>query len=181
MSRIEYTSPWKKFILTHETTCKNCPEGFGSGSIWDSGNTINTTININNGGFWGGFKMGIGNFLGGMLGGILSGLFGGFNIGTCFWGGGGGSCGCNINQLLNPNLAIGQTIQYMNQNGWWNNIGWFNSGQKTTDNTSDTPVQPKSSEKPETVKVAKDNEKKPESTTTKPETKPEVKQDDSED
>lgn len=121
MSHIEYTSPWKKFVMLHETTCSGCPShgmGDSSGSIWT---TYNTTYNIENGcgsGFWGGFKSGIGGILGGMVGGIVSGWLG--NIGTCSWGGGGGYCGWNINQLLDPNLAIQQARQSMQ-----NNFGTF--------------------------------------------------------
>lgn len=163
MTSIKYTSPWKKFILTHETTCRNCPEGFGSGSIWDSSsNVVNTTYNFSGGygSFWGGFKMGIGNFLGGMLGGILGGLFGGFNMGTCFWGGGGGFCGCDMNQLLNPYLAISQTLQNMSQNSWWNNMGWFNNNQTSNDAESESP-KTKSETKQNTETTSKKN--KPES------------------
>ena len=119
MTSINYTSPWKKFIMLHETTCRSCPEGFGSSS-GDYGNTYNTTYNFSGGGFWGGFKSGIGQMLGGVLGGIVCGSFGGgtnysYNMGNCsIWN----SCGFNMNQLTNPNFALWQTSQNWNNSCW---------------------------------------------------------------
>lgn len=161
MNHIEYTSPWKKFVMLHETTCSGCPShgmGDSSGNIWT---TYNTTYNIDNGcgsGFWGGFKSGIGGILGGMLGGLLSGWLG--NIGTCFWGGGGGSCGCNINQLLDPNLAIQQAMQGMQSSfgNFWSGAGnWFNpaNNNTVTGTTSDTTT--KGSSKSKDKKTTDDN------------------------
>ena len=119
MTSINYTSPWKKFILTHETTCRNCPEGFGSSS-GDFGNTYNTTINYNGGGFMSGFRTGIAGALGGIFGGLLFGSCGGGsncsqNMGNCsIWN----YSGFNMNQLTNPNLALWQTSQNWNNSCW---------------------------------------------------------------
>lgn len=157
MTKIKYPTAWTKFMMLHETTLSNCPysgSGGGSGSIW--GDTYNTTVNYNGGscGFWGGFKTGLGQMVGGLLGGIFGGIFNFGNLGGCCFGGGfGGGC-FNFNQLLDPNLALAQTLQGGGWGGGFSN--WFTP---SADVTSAGNISSSPSSKAKSKEKAKDEPK----------------------